>query len=84
MSVIVERVARRMRFEYVDSFGYPNGFSSWDDMDAQERALWLSMARSAIGMLRDPTEAMLLAGSNQLDCARELYCWQAMIDEALK
>lgn len=41
------------------------------------------IARKILSAMRKPTETMLVVGGKQLDCPRELYCWQAMIDDAM-
>jgi hypothetical protein len=83
---IVERIARRIRFEYVDSHGYPNGFVHWDDMTPLERELWRGMALSAISMMMEPTDEMIWAGGTALHDHQQdtLGIWQAMIGAALK
>jgi hypothetical protein len=68
MSEMIERVAQAI---------------CGDDNPENILAIHRIRARTAIEAMRSPTEAMLIAGGNELDCARELYCWQAMIDAAL-
>ncbi len=71
MSEMIERVAKAL-VEAWPSWG------TWGDEEARKGA------RAAIEAMREPTEAMVIAGGKQLDCAFERQCWRAMIDAALK
>jgi hypothetical protein len=78
MNEMVERVARVM-FE-VDRGG------SWDDVRENSKAMWRSFARSAIGAMREPTEAMQEAGwatSDRDYGLKPSEVWSAMIKAAL-
>lgn len=72
MSEMVERVARAIRD------GMPLE-PTWED--------WQEQAREAIAAMREPTEAMNLAGwlsPMSPPMSPPKWCWQAMIDAALK
>ncbi len=72
MSEMIERVSRTL----VEKLG--PALSGGKPVTVRDVAV------AVIETMREPTEVMLRAGSDQLDCAREGECWRAMIDEALK
>lgn len=45
---------------------------------------WEAMALAAIAAMREPTGAMLEAGSQNAGSAEAIWAWTAMIDEALR
>jgi hypothetical protein len=73
MSEMVERVARAI----CDS----DQLTPYDTLDEGWRNIYRREAWVALTALREPTEAMLEAGSHKGD---PLIAWQAMVDEALK
>jgi hypothetical protein len=85
MSEMIEKVAKAMwdaRRGHANNSGVFLEF--WGDGSIPKKNGILDEARAAIAAMREPTEMMLWAGNEQLDCAGELRCWQAMIDEALR
>jgi len=50
---LIEDVAKRIYFEYVDMQGYPNGLPTWSEMTDERRKEELrAMARGAIEVVR--------------------------------
>lgn len=54
----------------------------WEEMDTAAREPWRQLMRAAIEAMREPTDAMIDAGTPHLSIAE--HAWRAMIDEALK
>ena len=82
MSEMIERVAKAIALD---------DCQTWNELDAVNRGMFLSFARAAIAAMREPTEAMLEAGTitvsktgvisiSTQDAAR---IWRAMVDAAL-
>lgn len=98
MSTMIEKVARRMWFEYVEMVGFPNGLMTWDEMIStgdKDRVVfeYRSLARAAVEAMMEPTEAMVSAGEGEdvvmangtlVSCASALTHYEAMIQAALK
>lgn len=87
MGEMVERVAKRMCRRFNTDGILPSGtsdnLSRWvDDQVEAEWQDWVDDARAAIAEMREPTEAMYVAGGMVEGEAPDI--WQAMIDEALK
>lgn len=94
MSEMIERVARwlciskHLNPDEMSTLGYAPGEGVW-------APLWMGYenpARSIIGLMREPTEAMLAEGQDMAGVAWDhggveddasLTVWQAMIDAAL-
>lgn len=81
---MVERVARAIEPYYP--------LSCTEDWLKDVRRGWCeTVARAAIAAMREPTEAMLWAGSESIDTCTKLdpcgkaakHCWSDMIDAAL-
>jgi hypothetical protein len=96
MSEMIERVAEAMYWGRVNpnkgNICLSVAVAPWADLADEHRSgiqlwhcksFWRESARHALEAMREPTDEMLLAGGNQLDCPREKQCWQAMIDAAL-
>lgn len=82
MSEMVERVAVAIYSKHLGSSGHP-----WNDVPDEFREGMKILARAAIAAMRDPTEAMLLAGgdlNSMGDYPSPGISWERMIDEALK
>lgn len=71
MSVMIERVAEAM-------WGSGNGKLPWPEISEAMRYWYRQIAFRAISAMREPTDAMILAGYNEIDA------YQNMIDAALK
>ena len=77
MTTMIERVARAMA-KAASPLPWEMGDEEWRN-DVRTKA------RAAIEAMREPDEAMLVAGVNFRERnARTEQIWQAMIDEALK
>lgn len=50
---MIEKLAQRLYFEFMDSHGYPNGMPRWDEMNTANQAVWLCMARAAVSVVQD-------------------------------
>ena len=57
---------------------------SWEKANEATRRYYRELARAAIIAMREPTEAMLLAGWGRFAKDAGLATWQAMIDEAVR
>lgn len=87
MSEMVERVARAI-YEQRNGFGA----KPWGRQPASHREPYLHDAKAALKAAREPTTAMLRAGSSTWDekisatepFPHDLGTWRAMIDEALR
>lgn len=80
MSEMIDRVAKAICRAEIGSIG-PYGFDL-EETGQQSAAHWRSLARAAIAAMREPTQVMLDAGWDSRSVPR--YCWENMIDEALK
>lgn len=81
---MVDRVAQalyetpRYRGQLLDQAWRP-----WSDVGENDRALWYALARIAITAMREPTEAMVVAGVHHENMGDMTGRWQAMINAAL-
>jgi hypothetical protein len=78
MSEMVERVARAIYAAGKDDYAWP-----WDELNETRKEGVRDVARAAIAAMREPTEAMLQAGSDIAHVVT-LDDWEYMIDEALE
>jgi hypothetical protein len=75
----VERVARALW----DAAGDLRDPERWDETSERFRDDYRRRARAAIAALREPTEAMILAGVHHDNMGDMAGRWRAMIDAAL-
>lgn len=78
---MVERVARAL---FKSTYGFASeevAAKQFAQMRESQRDVLFRQARAAIATMREPTEAVLLAGYNELTMEDT---WAAMIDAALK
>lgn len=79
MSEMIERVARAIVGEMEDQ--QLGSESPWHDPEFRDNAF--RCARAAIAALREPTEAMRVAGVRLIDTDEDLIeAWRAMVDVA--
>ena len=77
---VVERAAKAMYEQFYNSEWPPLTF----DAELRTADEWRSAARAAILTLREPTEAMVIAGCRHENMGDMAGRWQAMIDEAVR
>lgn len=91
----VEKVGRAVLADLMDRQGYQQALEDLDDDVGKE--IQQAIGRAAIEALREPTEGMIAAGAevegycqgeqtvgDRIGEGPAKYCFQAMIDEALK
>jgi len=86
----IEQVARTLRMAWGKRTG--TLLKDWNALHQDDRNGWLAEARAAIGVMREPTDAMIGVGGNAIasgvDCHVDWTtladdCHRAMIDAAL-
>lgn len=75
-SEMVEKVAKAM-------FAKGAVNVTWGGVDDLSRQMFMDFARTAIAALREPTEAMILAGVHHDNMGDMAGRWRAMVDAAL-
>ena len=86
---IIERAARADHKAYCKDrmrMGvHPADLPEWEELGPDGRFYFTDRVRSILRAIREPSEAMLVAGTlrNPVDAPVILQAWQAMIDAAL-
>ena len=83
MTEMVERVARASFDYWVETRPEKAGLT-FEDNNEDEIAFAMEHARRCIAAMREPTQAMLTAGLLTSPDQQLTYCWEAMIDAALR
>lgn len=81
---MIERVARAMWLKKEALTAPPR--VSWENAEPKDRDFMLAVARAAIEAMREPSEAVTLAGEVAIETAGSFHTndiWKAMIDAAL-